>query len=204
MIPAAHLSALAEAERAKYDRVWRMDAYRVACHGLMLWEHRRELFPPQFRTAVDLGCGTGRLVARWLDEGYEAFGVDLSRESVDADILVKYGNRFAFVPIWSLQPAVEPSSRIDVGVCTDVMEHIPEPAVDVTLGAIAGACKWVLFKIAHGPANDLGGEPLHMTQRPLAWWISRMTSVMGGEIEYLGVQIRNGNHDSLIRWEHRE
>jgi hypothetical protein len=90
------------------------------------------------------------------------------------------------------------AQRFDLGSCTDVMEHVPPEHVRETLSGIAACCDEVVFKIAHSP-NQLGGEVLHLTLQPWPWWIAEMQAV-GGVAEYLGIAMRSGNEDSLVRW----
>lgn len=188
------MTTLAETERAKYERTWAQPAYRAACHGLALWRGRRELFPERVGTAVDLGCGTGRLVAAWLAEGIDAYGVDITPDALDRSILEHHRDRFEFTPLWQW----EPGRHYDFGCCTDVMEHIPPGRVRVTLGAIGAACDEVLFKIAHVP-DVMGGGELHLTVEPPEWWLFEIGAV-GGDVELVGTQERSGFQDSLIRW----
>jgi len=188
-------AAVVGRERAKYERVWVMPEYRRACHGLHLWNTRRDLFPERVYTALDIGCGTGRLLDRWHREGIDGWGVDLASNALDPDIAERLGDRVKLAALWEMSWG---GRRFDLGVCADVMEHIPEGYVAPTLAAIGDCCDEVLFKIAHGPANDLGGEPLHMTQRSRHWWAAALSST--GAPRYLGVAVRSGNEDSLFRW----
>jgi len=107
-----------ENERLKYDDVWATDHhYRHKCHGLELWQQRRDLFPDDIDTAFDLGCGTGRLVGEWLEHGIRALGVDFSTYSVDAELLRKHPDNFIWQCLWKLDlyPLVS-----DIGICADV------------------------------------------------------------------------------------
>lgn len=188
---------VAAVERQKYERVWAMEEYRSACHSLALWRNRRELFPARFRSALDLGCGTGRLIAEWVADGVDARGVDIAANCLDSGADV--ADRVSIACLWEME---WPEGRVfDFAICTDVMEHIPPGHVTATLERIADCCDEVLFKIAHSP-NQLGGEVLHLTLQPAAWWIEQMEAV-GGVAEYLGYEVRSGNHDSLIRWHPR-
>lgn len=186
--------SVAAVEREKYERVWGLGEYRVACHSLSLWRNRRELFPARFRSALDLGCGTGRLIAEWAGAGVDAWGVDIASNCLDSEVSERLADRVRIACLWEM----EWSEVFDFAVCTDVMEHIPPERVAKTLERIAGCCDEVLFKIAHSP-NQLGGEVLHLTLEPADWWIAQMEAV-GGVAEYLGYEVRSGNHDSLIRW----
>lgn len=179
------------AEQRKYDDVWRDAKYRVKCHSLMLWDERPELFP-DFDSVLDIGCGTGRLFGHLCNEGYDAHAVDISAESLDASIMAAWGDRFVQCPIWEMPL----NRRYDLGLCTDVMEHIPEEMVPASLARIREACDVVLFKIAMFPSNYLGHQ-LHMTIRPSEWWVAQMEA-HGGLVELFDA--RSGKPEFLIRW----
>lgn len=181
-------------ERAKYERAWSAAEYRTACHGHALWHGRRDLYPEHFASALDIGCGTGRLLAEWNAAGIDAWGVDIADNALDQEIAERWGHKVVTACLWEM----EWSRRFDLGSCTDVMEHIPPEHVAETLRRIAACCDVVVFKIAHSP-NQLGGGVLHLTLQPWPWWVAEMQAV-GGRAEYLGIAMRSGNEDSLIRW----
>lgn len=172
------MNALHAEEAAKYDRQWREDWYREKCHSLALWNDHRGLFPPVFSTAIDFGSGTGRLVKAWRAHGIDAKGVDISANAADADI----AEHIVIANLWALhQTVLLPYS--DVGVCADVMEHIPPEKVEDVIACIAEACAMCVFKIANFPSVGAGGQPLHLTLQPREWW-ERMLSQYG-TVEYV-------------------
>lgn len=193
---------IVDVERAKYDKVWLYPEYRLACHSLKLWQERRELFPLQgrfFTSAIDIGCGLGLLIDEWNNIGIDACGVDISTNSVSSGLVNSH--KVVYACLWEM----EWDRVFDFGICTDVMEHIPQHKVGEVLRRIGYCCREVLFKIAHEP-NELGGEVLHLTLQPYQWWIDCIhdvgLSLNGGNshVEYLGYEIRSGCQDSLIRW----
>jgi hypothetical protein len=61
---------------------------------------------------------------------------------------------------------------VDLIICTDVLEHIPENEIENTLTLIGDRGKMVYFQIAlfqHGGRFD-DGSPLHITVKPREWW----------------------------------
>lgn len=185
---------LALQERQKYEAAWKRPDYRSACHSLDLWHQRRDLFPPGFRSVLDIGCGPGRLFALWNDAGFDAWAVDIAPNCLDADVAERWGEKLLVSPLWRMAW----HQRLDFGICTDVMEHVPPEHVQESLRRIGLACREVLFKIAHVP-DVCGGGSYHLTVRPPEWWIARMEA-LGGEVERLGHQERSGHQDSLIHW----
>ncbi len=159
-----------EAERAKYTEVWRHRAYRKACHGLDLWRTRREIFPPNPKSVLDIGCGTGRLFAHLRDNGIHAQGVDLV-DALDPNIRQDYAPWFREMPVQDLFGWDQP---FDLGICADVMEHLPESDVDDALAQIAMTVSKAVFLIANHPSEYMGHD-LHLTRRPVEWWQDRMS-----------------------------
>lgn len=167
------MDAVAAAELVKYDEVWRdHQRYRAQAFGLDLWLKRREIFPPIVESAVDLGCGHGRLVAHWLAAGMDALGVDFSREAPDPEVRERWGHCLRFQCLWDLDLGRE----FQLGVCADVMEHIPEAKVDETLRRIQRHVGLVVFLIANYSSRSLGHD-LHPTMRPAPWWGMRLNEM---------------------------
>ena len=179
---------LLDTERAKYDLAWQVPAYRIKAHGLALWESRRGIFPPVVTRAVDLGCGHGRLFARWRDEGIDGWGVDFSDHALDADH--PYRAHFIRACLWELSLP----QRFDLGVCADVMEHIPEVMVPQTLNRIAAHVDTAVFKIANSPSRWLGVD-LHPTLRPADWWMEQLASFWSVE----RLPLKTGREEYLFR-----
>ncbi len=186
-----------DSEAAKYQRCWDNPAYRIACHSVSLWEERRDLFPTSFSSALDIGCGLGKILDVWNILGIETWGVDLVENCLDPGIAKKWGHQFRLDCLWVMKW----DRRFDLGICTDVMEHIPPDRVHDTLARIGECCNKVIFKIAHSP-NHLDGESLHLTLEDYNWWVETMNRV-GGSAKYLGTMMRSGCQDSLVRWEIR-
>ena len=174
----APLDAVAEAEAVKYRAAFAEPRYRRVCHGLDLWRSERHLFPPRFRSAIDLGCGVGRLLSVWLDEGIDAWGVDLvPGQALDPEVLWEHGDRVYAASLWAFN-----SGRVfDVGVCCDVLEHIPEDKLGETLARIRACCRWAVFKIANYP-SVVGDHVLHVTLRDRVWWRRVLEAELRGTV----------------------
>ena len=163
-----NLSADAMAEKLKYDDLWKQPVYRVKSHGLDLWTTRRDLFPAEFDSVVDLGCGHGRFFATMIKEGKNAYGVDFDPAYLDPEIREKYGDRFFAQCLWELDM---PGKYFDLGVSTDVMEHIPEAHVGEAIEHMSAHCAKMIYKIACHGSKSLGHD-LHPTiKMSVGGWI---------------------------------
>jgi len=172
------LTNIAQAEAATYRQVWAVPAYRVKCHSLDLWRQRRDLFPDEVTSAIDLGCGTGRLVSAWGAEGIDGYGVDLVPDaSLDPEV---DRARVYTAPLWDFRPG----RVFDVGVAADVMEHIPELYLDEALARIRECCRWVVFRNAN-IRSVVNGIDLHPIKQDADWWESRTRRIMRGFVEVL-------------------
>jgi SAM-dependent methyltransferase len=182
-------------EKKKYEDVWNNPLYRNKSHGLELWNNHREFFPENFRSALDIGCGLGKLFAEWNHREIDAWGVDIVSNCLTVSVREDWGHKFMEASLWDMVW----DRRFDFGICADVMEHIPTDKVPLALKRIGDCCDEVLFKIAHFIGNDLGGPRLHLTLRPIAWWLQQM-KFMGGNAKQLLYKHRPGLPDSIIRW----
>ncbi len=72
-----------------------------------------------------------------------------------------------------------PVGIYDVGICTDVMEHIPEDEIDGTLDRMAKVCGDWLFIIDNKVALQLlpDGSNAHVSQHDADWWAHRLRKV---------------------------
>ena len=154
-------------EQAKYYAVWKAPEYRIRSHSLELWESHRHLFPKHFESALDIGCGLGRLMREWDKQGIDAWGVDIASNCLEAK-----QEKFIEANLWEM----DLGRRFDLGICTDVMEHIPPEYVKEVLKRILAHCDTTIFSIANCPSH-WNGYDLHLTMQPLDWWVETFESV---------------------------
>ena len=163
----------AKREREKYERVWEGESYRKADHSSEVWAEycaHRHLGIAGIRV-IDFGCGVGRLVDHLNEVGIDAHGVDIAHNSVDQDIKKKWWTKFFTCPLWEMSSDLV--GTFDIGVCADVMEHIPEELVVESFSRIVQLSHTTFFLIEGvlDYAGRQGGEPLHLTVRPQEWWV---------------------------------
>ncbi len=83
----------------------------------------RRLLPPQGRV-LDIGCGSGGLLATLASHAGFRAGVEVS--TVAADQAREVADDIVNAPVPADLPF--PSASFDVVVCADVLEHMPDPA----------------------------------------------------------------------------
>ena len=192
-------------ERTKYEQAWATREYRegiteadrtYGCRSLQLWMEARQDFPPIFESALDIGCGRGLLFDIWNMQGIDAWAVDIAENSLDDAVRKRWSRRFMRSSIWNMHW----DRRFEVGVCADVMEHIPPEYVHESLCRIAGCCDEVLFKIANQQCVWRGSF-WHLTVQPPEWGLSQM-QLISGSAERLKPAGTGGNSDGhrTIRW----
>jgi 2-polyprenyl-3-methyl-5-hydroxy-6-metoxy-1,4-benzoquinol methylase len=130
---------------------------------------------------LDVGCGHGALVVRFLRLGFDSYGVDSSVWVIE--------QARAFVPELSQRLAVADVSRelpfsgyFDVVTCTEVVEHLHEPARTLELAASRLAMNGVLILTTPNPLGVLGSraaaaDPTHVHVREPEWWHNALERV---------------------------
>ena len=167
---------LIQSQQSMYESVWEIPGYREKCHSLELWHNHREIFPTEFHSSLDIGCGRGTLLKIWNEMGVDAHGVDFASNCIDTDVEKICGHKFHQACLWEMNLL----RFFFLGICIDVMEHIPEEMISQVLERIRAHCQVVIFKIANYPSNSLGYE-LHPTLKPADWWQSTIAEI-GGDV----------------------
>lgn len=152
-------------EQEKYERMWSMYSYRQSSPAERIYKTILEKLNPTGRI-LDFGCGTGRAARLITDEGFEVQLIDFANNCRDQD-----AQELPFTQIDLSEPI---PLRADYGYCVDVMEHIPTESVETVIQNIMASAEKVFFQIS--TINDRCGltigKELHLTIKPLKWWIS--------------------------------
>lgn len=109
------------------------------------------------KSILDYGCGQSRLLEILRQES-----------KVDAEL-------YRFDPAIEEYEVLVPQ-KIDLIICTDVLEHIPEDGLDDVLKTIKAKSDNVIFTICCRKAvhNLPDGQNCHCTVKEKKWWILRL------------------------------
>jgi SAM-dependent methyltransferase len=118
-----------------------------------------------FTSALDLGCGTGFLIARLASRGLDVAGVDGSPEAlnfVPADIRNKILTLDLTIP--------RDLGKYDLVICCEVAEHLPPQHADTLVDTICRcASEWIFFTAAVPGQGGYG----HLNEQPHSYWIEK-------------------------------
>ena len=143
---------------AQYAEVHRRKLYGRSSEILVGYVQKQLDFLPPVRTILDYGCGRSRAVD-WL-------------------------GRINDAQVFRYDPALPefaemPCESVDLVLCTDVLEHIPEEDIDPLLTRIRGLSQNAYFNISCVDAVEIlpNGENAHCTVRQPGWWERRLRRV---------------------------
>jgi SAM-dependent methyltransferase len=117
-------------------------------------------------TVLDVGCGTGALLAALRERGVRGTGLEYSRAG-----LAHCRARGLDVRQFDLETGHTPpiAARYDVVVSTEVAEHLPERLADPLVELIARHAPTIVFTAA--PPGQGGLD--HVNEQPHEYWISK-------------------------------
>jgi SAM-dependent methyltransferase len=112
-------------------------------------------------SVVDVGCGRGTWLARFLADGVAGLGLD--GDYVARDSLLVPARDFRALDITE---TFDLGRRFDLAVCLEVGEHVPPEASGRLVANLVRHASMVLFSAA---VPGQGGEN-HINERPLDFW----------------------------------
>ena len=140
-------------------------------------------------TVLDAGCGRGSVLRYMIENGVDAFGVELSKAACDMHLQgVPHAN--ADIITWADQGHTYPGL-----ICTDVLEHIPPDQIDAVLEALSRLAPKALLGIANHSSIHNGHE-LHVIQQGRAWWKQRVGQY------FPSVELVEPYADDLVQQDH--
>lgn len=140
---------------AQYAEIHRKKSYGRSSEILVGYIQKQLDFLPPVRSILDFGCGQSRAVD-WLGRINEA-------------------------AVFRYDPAIPehaemPCESVDLVICTDVLEHIPEEDIDALLARILSLSTHAYFNVSCVDAVEIlpNGENAHCTVRRPGWWERRL------------------------------
>lgn len=116
---------------------------------------------------LDLGCGTGVYVEEFLRQGVTAIGVE---GNLAVKPILKTGHEN--VLFHDLRSPLPLTTRFDLVLGIEVVEHIPEDYTEVLIHNLTQHCaKWLV--ITSG-VDSHGSNPWHVNEQPKKYWIERI------------------------------
>ncbi len=177
-----HIVDGAAQERAKYEEIWQIPAYKNYSGGLENVERFMKVMNPppspirETLTLIDIGCGEGLGGLAFQRLGFQVDWMDLTRAGLHVNVPL---GRFIEAPLWSDWGSQRRTLGWRYGFCCDVMEHIPTEYTMLCIDRILSYCGQCWFQIDLNPDQfgKMIGEPLHLTVRPYDWWLVRMATL---------------------------
>lgn len=172
-----HIADPVAPERAKYQQTWEIPNYKDTSPGLNAVEHFMKLVKPkEAETLIDLGCGTGAAGLALARKGLWVYWTDLIPDVLDDEVNKE---RFVACPIWSRSWHVMRPLGWDYGFCCDVLEHVPTEYTMLAIDRILTRCRtaWLMIATLPDGFGPLIGHTLHLTVRPIDWWLARISTL---------------------------
>jgi SAM-dependent methyltransferase len=113
-------------------------------------------------SAVDVGCGTGRIIARLASEGVAIRGVEGSKHAIELSPVRERIVRH------NLEHGVPDLGRFDLALCIEVAEHLPQRAAEPLVAGLTRLSDRVIFTAA--PPGQGGTH--HVNEQPRSYWIA--------------------------------
>ena len=136
----------------------------------------------QFASIADFGCGEGSLLGH-VQQTYpdaKISGADFSKVSVAKCIERLPG---ADIVVHDITDPSRPFTNVvDVGVCSEVIEHVEDDAAALT--NLASWCRNIVITVPGGPLDDLAMRMGHLRQYTGEELRSKMEAT-GWEVQYL-------------------
>lgn len=114
-------------------------------------------------SVLDVGCGTGDILAEFMVLGIEVRGVDGSPACREHALIPS--NLFT---VWDLRNPLPIESPVDLVLCLEVAEHIEERWAPVLVDGLARAGRHLVFSAAEPGQGGLD----HCNLKPREWWIA--------------------------------
>jgi len=155
----------------KYDIAYRHPAYSEYSPGFHFAAKVRSKV--EFKSVLDVGCGTGAALLYFLLRGKVAKGIDpcqyllaTALRGFALNSLATYG---------TIQQIPCKDELVDLVFCADVLEHVPEEESEKAVSELVRVSKrYIAVSIALFPSRFLG-LGLHENVKSSDWWLHLFT-----------------------------
>ena len=113
--------------------------------------------------AVDVGCGTGIIIARLAERGVDVRGIEGSGAAIAASPI---GDRIEHRDLTRGVPQI---GSFDVCLCVEVAEHLPPATGPALVAGLTRLSDLVVFTAATPGQGGMG----HLNERPHDYWAAR-------------------------------
>ena len=175
MIPEVE-SDLRQYEKKKYEEMWTHPEYKQHSPGERHFDRAfTHLKPKPGDTLIDYGVGTGKMAFKFCERGLKVLGIDIANNCLIRD--KDWPDNFTF-KVENLWVFNEFPRKSKFGICTDVLEHIPENRVDQVLDRIYENTEHSGYISIHTGRDHFGpkyiNKELHITVKPQEWWKEKL------------------------------
>jgi SAM-dependent methyltransferase len=118
-----------------------------------------------FYSLIDFGCGNGYIAAELKRAGKQVIAFD------GAHTATGYSN--ISIAQYDLTQPIELPFQVDISLCLEVAEHLPEESSDVLVKTLTDASnEWIVFSAA---TPGFGGHH-HLNEQPRKYWMDKFES----------------------------
>ncbi len=164
-------------EKKKYDDCWTSSYKRSQCAEPLI-KHVLANMKKGYKV-LDIGCGDCTTVLGLRAAGVDCTGVDISLAGVPDGVHDVFG-----APVWDM-PFED--DQFDYSVSTDVLEHVPTEMIPKAIKEIYRVTKRKTFHVVALFDGIRNGVVLHMTVKPIEWWMAQFDAIKSDGLDVLVV-----------------
>ncbi len=154
-------------EKKKYDDCWTDNYKRSQCAEPLVQHVLKTMREKD--SVLDIGCGDCTTVLGLRAAGVNCVGVDISLAGVPDGVHSIYA-----APVWDM-PFED--DQFDYTVSTDVLEHVPTKKIQKAIEEIFRVTRRKTFHVVALFDGIRHGVILHMTVKPIEWWIDQFAAM---------------------------
>jgi len=152
-----------------YNTLYDIAGYGDLADNETKWETISILLPSiDYKTVLDLGCGKGFYLRKFLELDKVVFGVEFSK--------ICCGNFLKDIPhvCADIKDFCKNKKTYDLVLCMDVLEHIEPEDIEETIRGISKKSNYAIIGVANHRDVILDFD-LHLIIQNKTWWESKLT-----------------------------